>query len=349
MIGEWYEALVRPDSTIEESLRVLDRVGLKLVLVVDSDKRLLGVATDGDFRRGILDGVPIDRPIIDIMNSEPMTLAAGSGRGAALQMMSDLSINVLPVVNVQGQVEGAETLQDLVAPPKCETPVFIMAGGLGVRLQPLTEECPKPMLKVGGKPVLEILIEHCINFGFGKFILSTHYLPEVIREYFGDGHKLGAEIQYVHEDIPLGTAGALRLLPEDVTTPVLMMNGDILTKVDFSELLAHHVERKADITVAVRNYSVRIPYGVVWGDEEGISEIVEKPLQSYLISTGIYALNPDVIKSIGDGERIDMPDLVRRIMEKGGRICKFPIHEYWMDIGQMPDFQKAQIDYAERF
>jgi len=283
------------------------------------------------------------------MNPNPTTLRAGSGRGAVLRIMSELSINVLPVVNAHGQVEGVETLQDLVSPPIRETPIFIMAGGLGTRLQPLTEECPKPMLKIGGKPVLEILIEHCMNFGFGKFFLSTHFMPEVITEYFGSGENQGVDIQYVHEDTPLGTAGALRLLPESIDKPIVMMNGDILTKIDFTELLTHHVEREADITVAVRNYSVRIPFGVVWGDEDGVSEIVEKPLQSYLISTGIYVLDPAVIKLIADGECIDMPDLVRRVMSKGGCISKFPVHEYWLDIGQLPDFEKAQIDYIEQF
>lgn len=345
----WRRILVGPEDSVERALEVLDRAGLRLVIVVDAQQRLLGVATDGDFRRAILAHVPIDRPVRSIMNEDPTVMCLGSGRGAAMEAMSSLGINALPVIDEDRTVVGVETLQSLVAQPKRPNPVFIMAGGLGERLMPLTESCPKPMLRVGDKPVLQILMEHCINLGFANFFLSTHYLPELIRDHFKDGDDLGAAIKYVHEENPLGTAGALKLLPDKIEQPLIMMNGDILTKIDFNEMLMSHNAQEADITVAVRNYSVRIPYGVVRGDDTVVSEIEEKPLQTFLISTGIYVVSPCIIDLIDVDERIDMPDLLRRVMKNDGKVSKFPVHEYWLDIGQLPDFEQAQVDYLENF
>jgi NDP-sugar pyrophosphorylase family protein len=221
-----------------------------------------------------------------------------------------------------------------------------MAGGFGTRLRPLTDNCPKPMLKVGDKPILEILVRSFIKAGFVNFYISTHFMPEQIHEYFGNGSGLGVNIVYVHEDSPLGTGGALGLLPDDLpkNLPLIMINGDVLTTVDFKRLLTFHNENQADATMCVREYDYQVPYGVINGEGNKITSMVEKPIQRFFVNAGIYIVSPKVIQSVPANHKIDMPTLLEQHMQKTDNILMFPIHEYWLDIGRMDDFKRAQMD-----
>lgn len=220
-----------------------------------------------------------------------------------------------------------------------------MAGGFGKRLYPLTQDCPKPMLKVGGKPILELILQSLVDAGFHRFYISTHYLPEMIREHFGDGSKWKVSIQYVHEDEPLGTGGALGLLPAGaIELPMILMNGDLLTRVDYRSLLEFHQRHQGAATLCVSEYESQVPYGVIQSEGHRITQIVEKPIQRFFVSAGIYILSPELIGRVAPGRRIDMPTLLQQEIGAGREVSMFPVHEYWLDIGRMDDLRRAQED-----
>ena len=347
----WEKILIKPESTIHEALEIINNEALRVALVVDDKRKLLGVVTDGDIRRGLLKNLPLTARIDLVMNSSPVTAHKNSTRNQLNSLMEKYSILSIPLIEDECVV-GLETIQSINIRKKRANPVFIMAGGFGTRLRPLTDNCPKPMLKVGDKPILEIVLRGFISNGFSNFYISTHFMPEVIKNHFGDGSVLGASITYVHEDHPLGTGGALGLLPEDLSEDLslIMINGDILTNVDYERLLDFHNENTADMTVCVREYNYQVPYGVITGDGSKITSIVEKPIQSFFVNAGIYVIAPRVFKSIPKNYRIDMPALMEREMREEGNVLMFPVHEYWLDIGRMDDFQKAQHDiYSIRF
>jgi NDP-sugar pyrophosphorylase family protein len=228
--------------------------------------------------------------------------------------------------------------------------VFLMAGGFGKRLQPLTDHCPKPLLKVGDKPILELILEGFVKAGFHRFFISTHYRPEMIREGIGDGSRWGVSVEYVHEDEPLGTGGALGLLPhEQIQEPLFMMNGDLLTNLDFAKLLQFHEEHDGVATMCVREYEHRVPYGVIQTDGLRITSMVEKPAYRHFINAGIYVLSPEVVRGVARGRQVDMPTLLQEQMDQGRAVNMFPLHEYWLDIGRMEDFQRAQSEVAGLF
>ncbi|GLO59639.1 mannose-1-phosphate guanylyltransferase [Vibrio sp. MACH09] len=341
----WNNVLIKADSTIREALEIINNEALRVVLVINEHHELLGVVTDGDIRRGILDNLSLAAPVTEVMNTSPVTADVSTSREKLASLMESKGILSIPILS-QGKVVGLETLQGVLSKPKYDNPVFIMAGGFGTRLKPLTDNCPKPMLPIGGKPMLETVIRGFINAGFSNFYISTHYMPEQIKAYFGDGEKLGINIQYVHEDMPLGTGGALGLLPNDLPEdlPLIMINGDILTKVDFQRLLEFHSDNGADATMCVREYDYQIPYGVINGEGNKITSMVEKPVQRFFVNAGIYVVSPQVIQSVPKNHAIDMPTLLEQHMRERNNILMFPIHEYWLDIGRMDDFNRAQAD-----
>jgi dTDP-glucose pyrophosphorylase len=345
MSHSWKNVLIKPNSTIRDALEIINNEALQVALVVNEQDELLGVVTDGDIRRGLLKNLPLSSEISQVMNTSPTTADVSSSREELIDVMESKSILSIPVLN-EGKVVGLETLQGMLSRPKYDNPVFLMAGGFGTRLKPLTDTCPKPMLKIGGRPMLETVIRSFIKAGFVNFYISTHYMPEQIRSYFGDGAALGVNITYVHEDEPLGTGGALGLLPDDLSEglPLIMMNGDILTKVDFQRLLEFHVENDADATMCVREYDYQIPYGVINGEGSKITSMVEKPVQRFFVNAGIYVVSPRVIQSVPKNHRIDMPTLLEQHMSEREKVLMFPIHEYWLDIGRMDDFNRAQVD-----
>jgi dTDP-glucose pyrophosphorylase/predicted transcriptional regulator len=349
-VYDWTKIILNQSATMRDAIEVLNSEALRIVLVVDTDERLVGTITDGDIRRALLRHSTMDIILSELMNTEPTIANLTDGRDQLLQKMQELDLLQIPVVDSDGQVTGLETLQHLLEKKRYDNPVFLMAGGFGTRLRPLTEHTPKPMLNVGTKPILETILEQFIETGFYNFFISTHYMAEVVHAYFGDGSEWNVSIQYVHEKEPLGTAGALGLLPKNLPDlPIVMMNGDLLTKVDFIELLSYHNEHGGDATMCVREYDYQVPYGVVKADEHRITSIVEKPVQKFFVNAGIYVLAPSILNGV-DGEGfLDMPHLLSEKIKNNEQVNMFPLHEYWLDIGQMEQFEQAQIDSRNIF
>lgn len=339
----WKTVAVPPDTPLETAIGTLDKGGLGIVLVTDADGVLRGTVTDGDVRRALLRHKTMDTPVSEIMCATPQVADLNWSREKLLAVMESTRLLQLPVVDTGRRVVGIETLHDMLDRKRLDNPVFLMAGGFGKRLYPLTQDCPKPMLKVGDKPILELILQGFADAGFHRFYISTHYLPEVIRDHFGDGSRWNVSIQYVHEDLPLGTGGALGLLPHnEIDLPIFLMNGDLLTRVDYRSLLDFHERHEGSATLCVREYENQIPYGVIQSDGHRITQIVEKPVQRCFISAGIYMLSPELVRRVAPGERIDMPALLEREIGAGRDVNMFPVHEYWLDIGRMDDFQRAQ-------
>lgn len=346
----WESVLVSPETSLEDAVATLDRVALRIVLIVDDERRLLGTLTDGDVRRSLLKHLPLNIKVSEVMCASPQTVERGWSKERILALMEKYQLLQLPIVDAQRRVEGLETLHGLLHKKQYDNPVFLMAGGFGSRLRPLTQHCPKPLLKVGDKPILELILESFINAGFHRFFVSTHYMPEMIREYFGDGSRWGVSIRYVHEEQPLGTGGALGLLPHDeIDLPIFMMNGDLLTTLNFQNLLEFHQERPGVATMCVREYEQCIPYGVIQSEGHRVLSMVEKPVHRFFINAGIYLLSPELVKSVNPGTHIDMPTLLGQQIADGKDVNMFPVHEYWLDIGRMEDFQRAQSDITGLF
>lgn len=344
MSYDWRNVVVSPSAPVKAALETLNSEALRIVLVCDDAMTLLGVVTDGDIRRALLKGVGIDSDVRTIMNTSPVTVSKAVSRKDAVALMQSKSILAVPVVN-EGKLTGLQTLQQATSTQQYDNPVFIMAGGFGMRLRPLTDETPKPMLKVGERPILETLLLNFIKSGFSNFYISTHYLPDVIKNYFGDGSQWNVNITYVHEENPLGTGGALGLLPDSTPElPLIMVNGDVLTTVDFERVLDFHAKHNALATMCVREYDYQVPYGVIVGDGERIISMEEKPVQRFFVNAGIYVISPDVFKSVEKNRRIDMPTLLQNYIDKNEDVLMFPIHEYWLDIGRIDDFERAQLD-----
>ncbi len=345
MSYSWDKTLIKPNSTVKDALEKINNESLRVALVINDEYRLQGVVADGDIRRALLKGVNLESGIDKVMNSSPITVPRGTAKEEIIKLMEERNILFIPVVDTDDRVVGLETLQsNIFKKSHHDNPIFIMAGGFGTRLRPLTDNCPKPMLKVGEKPILEIVINRFIQAGFVNFFISPHYMPEVISQYFGDGTHLGVNITYVYEEEPLGTGGALGLLPETLSddTPLIMMNGDLLTSVDFEKILSFHQENNADATMCVREYEYQVPYGVVNGDGNRITSMEEKPTHRFFVNAGIYIVSPKIFKSVGKNFNIDMPSLLEMYMKEN--VLMFPIYEYWLDIGRKDDFQRAQHD-----
>ena len=342
---KWASALLKSDRTTQEAAELLTANSLRIVLVVDNENRLLGTVTDGDIRRALMTGNTMTAPVMMVMQKDPITMTQGDSRQQALQIMREKDLLHLPVLDSNGVVVGLETVRDLLFATQRPNPVLLMAGGFGRRLYPLTRDVPKPLLPVGEKPILQTILEQLVEGGLSHFFLAVHYHSEQVRAHFGDGSRWGVRIDYLEEREPLGTAGALGSLDRaKVDTPLLMMNGDLLTRLDFGQLLDYHEDHGGLATMCVREYDFQIPYGVVRGDGGQVAEITEKPVQKFFVNAGIYVLEPDILDQCRPKEAADMPDLLRLAMRKGGKVNMFPIHESWLDIGQMEEYQRAQID-----
>lgn len=344
MSYDWKNILIKPNQPIRDALQLIDSESLRIVIVVDEELHLLGVVTDGDVRRGLLNNLTIDSPVSSVMHTTPLTANLGTARKELVKLMENEQLLAIPLMKGD-KVAGLETLQRVGQYSKYENPVFLMAGGFGTRLRPLTDNCPKPLLKVGDKPILEIVLNSFIKAGFVNFYISTHYLPEMIRDHFGDGSKWNVKISYVHEEIPLGTGGALGLLPSDIPDlPLLLINGDVLTNVDFERVLDFHNKHNAAATMCVRDYEYQVPFGVINGEGNKIISMVEKPVQRFFVNAGIYVVSPMIRRSVAQNSRIDMPTLLEQFISQQANVMMFPIHEYWLDIGRIEDYHRAQTD-----
>ena len=345
----WKESVVLPTASVRDVMQVMDKSALQIAFVVDEGKRLLGAVTDGDVRRSILRGGDLSQSVTAIMSVHPIAALQGTDRAALLRLMKAKTIRQIPLVDEENHLVGLAQMEELLYRSKRDNAVVLMAGGLGTRLRPLTDKIPKPLLKVGAKPILETILESFLDGGFHRFYFAVNYKSRMIEDYFGDGSRFGAEIEYLHENKRMGTAGALYFLPEIPKEPILVMNGDLLTKVDFGELLDYHIEQAAIATMAVREYNYQVPYGVIDFDGEQITGIREKPSYSFFVNAGIYVLNPEAVARVDKEEFFDMPQLFDELIASGKKTTVFPVREYWLDIGRMDDFQRAQEEYGEMF
>jgi len=338
-----------PNATMKQVITAMEEVRAKIVIVVNDDNRLLGTVTDGDVRRAILKGAGFDDPVTKIMNSSPRVAGQGDDRATLVDLMRRNICRHIPILDQEGRIVGLESLDEIVEYSQSDSLVVLMAGGLGSRLMPLTENIPKPMLKVGGKPILQVILESFRSQGFSNFVVSLNYLGHLIKDHFGDGTKWGVNIEYVEEEKQLGTAGALSLLKNKIDTPLIVMNGDILTKVDFRQLIQFHEEHKAQATMCVREYHVEVPFGVIENDGHRIRSLQEKPRHRFLVNAGIYVIEPDVLGHVPENEHLDMPSLISSLVDRGQHACLFPMREYWLDVGRMDDFDRAQSEFLAEF
>jgi len=338
--------LVRPDASLREVIQIIDRGAAQIALVVDAKNKLLGVITDGDIRRAMLRNESLMGLAESIMFRDFRALPTTATEEEALAFMRLEKLHQIPAIDEQGRLVRLFLLEELIKPKKRPNPVVIMAGGEGKRLRPLTQDCPKPMLRVGGKPLLEIILEQCIDAGFQHFYLSVNYLKKQIQDYFGDGARWQVRIDYLEETQPLGTGGALSLLPQKPTEPLLVLNGDVLTRVDFGRLLRFHDEHQAAATLCVREHTTQIPYGVVRMDDLHVLTLIEKPVFSHYVNAGIYLLDPALLDLVPQDRFFDMPTLLEKAMQRQHRVSAFPIHEYWLDVGHPETLERAHGEWV---
>lgn len=348
-MDEWRKALISPNLKICEVIEIIDRNSQQIAVVTDEEGKLLGTVTDGDIRRGILKGISLNSAIGQIMNPHPVTIPRLTNRKSIINILRANKVRHLPVIDEARHVVGIERLDELLTESRSNGWVVIMAGGLGKRLEPLTNDCPKPMLKIGEKPVLQTILEQFIRQGFNRFCISIHYKSEQIKDYFGDGTKWGAEIHYIDEEKRMGTAGSLSLFPFETREPILVINGDILTRLSFEQLVDFHQEHQAKATIAVTTYDYQVPYGVIKANRGRLVGFEEKPVYTSFINAGIYVLNPEVLNDVPKNSYFDMNDLFEILLENNATVCVFPIREYWTDIGGMERFYQACKDYDNQF
>jgi len=339
---------IHPNQTIGESVQIIDIGAVQIALVVDEHKRLLGTVTDGDVRRGLLNGKNLESPVESVMHREFRSLSYGCAKEEALELMRTVQLHQVPILNNEGQVTDLLILDELLQPAALPNRIVIMAGGEGRRLRPHTENCPKPMLPIAGRPMLEIILEKCATDGLTEVYIAVHYLKEQIMDYFQDGGRLGLNIHYLEEKHPMGTAGALSLLPPGEHYPLLVINGDVLTRVDLTRLLRFHEECGDFATVCVREYTSRVPYGVVQTEDQRVVSIHEKPVFTHHINAGLYVLNSEIPAQMSPREYCNMTQLLENCINRGEQVSAFPIHEYWKDIGLHDTHQQANLEWVEK-
>ncbi|HEY9087656.1 MAG TPA: nucleotidyltransferase family protein [Anaerolineaceae bacterium] len=344
------QKLIIPASlSIAAAMEAMDRAGFGILLICGAERRLEGVLTDGDIRKAILRGDALDQPCGDIASRSPIIATDPVSPAEALDLMDNSRsyfVNQLPVLNAGGQVVDLVLRSDLIKVDHIPMSAVVMAGGEGTRLRPLTDSLPKPMLPVGDRPLLEIIIQRLRAAGIQNVNVTTHYKSEKIADYFGDGQKYGVDIRYINEETPLGTAGGLSLI-ETPKEPLLVINGDILTRVDFRAMLSFHRQHDAALTIGVRAYNFQVPYGVIECDGPDVRGVREKPVYSFFVNAGVYLLEPEAHQMIPAGQHFDMTDLMAVLLAQGKRVVSFPIVEYWQDIGQHTDYEQVQRDVQD--
>ena len=340
---------VDSNSIIKEALNIINRGGISIAVVVDDKFKVVGTITDGDIRRGLLSGLNLNDSIKNIYSKQPTLAHCNDSKETIVQKAISKMLYQIPIVDNEGKLVDIEDLATLLKVNTRRNRVILMAGGLGTRLRPLTENTPKPLLSVGNKPILETIIENFEKYGFSNITISVNYKADMIKEYFGDGSKFNVNIDYIEETKRLGTAGALSLIKQRPQEPFFVMNGDLLTNVNFTHLLDYHSFENSVATMCVREYDIQIPYGVIELDNHRIKSIEEKPIHKFFANAGIYVLSPQVFDYIPKNKFYDMPTLFEDILKDDIKALSFPIHEYWLDIGRMSDFEQAQSEYFRVF
>ena len=340
---------ISPQTSIKDALKIIDKGAIRIALVLDEGDKFLGTLSDGDIRRALLANSSLDDSIENVYFKNSITALKHESKENIIKKAIKNKIYQIPIVDENNYVCDVLDLATLLTTTKRKNKVILMAGGLGSRLRPLTDNTPKPLLKVGNKPILQTIIENFASHGFENIIISLNYKSQMIRDYFKDGSDSGVNIEYLEENKRLGTAGALSLLKDSPNEAFFVMNGDLLTNVNFSDLLDFHNFSGSTATMCVREYQYQIPYGVIQTDSENIISIEEKPINKFFVNAGIYLLNPDVLNQVPKDEFYDMPTLFEKLIEQQKKVLSFPIHEYWLDIGQHHDFTKANEEYDSVF
>lgn len=353
MNTDFEKLLVKEDTSLREAMAHAEANRCGIVLVVDDDQKLVGTITDGDVRRAILSDANLDEPVSVLLankagslNRGPITASERANRSELLRLFQEHKILHIPLVNQNGRVVGLSTLGDLVSGAEPQLQAVIMAGGVGSRLRPLTDKLPKPMLPMGDRPLLEVIVDGLKDAGIKNISLAVHHDSAKITDHFGDGKDFGVDITYANEERPMGTAGALGII-DTPTETTLVINGDILTRVDFRAMLAFHQEHGAELTIGVHEQNFQVPYGVIERDGVYVQGFSEKPVLKYFVNAGMYLLEPSAYEFIPNGGRYDMTDLIQRMIDEGRPVVAFPVHEYWIDIGQPDNYVKAQQDYLD--
>ncbi len=338
-------------STVKDALKIIDQGRIRIALVVNEDDSLIGTLTDGDIRRAMLNGIGLKDTIENIYCKDPLVASINDSRSYMVNLCKTNEIYQLPVLDNNGRVIRVEILNEGVNPNKYDNKVVLMVGGVGKRLRPLTNDTPKPMLHVGNRPILQTIVEQISHCGFSNIIMCVGYKSNIIQDFFGDGSKFGVNIEYIIEENKMGTVGALSLLSESQkpNKPFIVMNGDLLTSVSFSNLLDFHMSHDGEATISIKEYSLQVPYGIVEMQGEKVLSMKEKPVQKFFISAGIYVLNPSCINYIDKGKYFDINTLFEKLTNLNKVISAFPIREYWLDIGRIDEYNRANHEYHEVF
>jgi dTDP-glucose pyrophosphorylase len=342
------EVQVRFDAPIIRAIEIIDRSDAKIALVVDEAGKMVGSLTDGDVRRGLLKGFTVQSPVGEIMHANPQVMPAHSSKQQILDGMLLTEVKQMPLIAADGTLVGIaiyDALTGFIATPRPNR-VVIMAGGKGKRLLPITQDIPKPMVEVGGKPMLERIIQHFVRQGFSHFDIAVNYLSHVIEDYFGDGSKWECRIHYVREKEFLGTAGALSLIMPPPAEPFIVINGDIMTSVDFCGLLDYHTSCESMATVCARAHRVEVPFGVIQMKDNMMQAIVEKPVYEDLVSAGIYVLDPKALTYVPKNSVLDMPSLLQHLVQDNCKVAVFPMHEEWADVGRHDDLEQVKRNFS---
>ncbi|PLX51032.1 MAG: nucleotidyl transferase [Desulfobulbaceae bacterium] len=344
----WRQAILPASASCQQAIKNLDLVAIKIVMVVNGVGELEGTISDGDIRRGLLKGLDLNSPIASVINRNPLVVPPEMGRKMVMQLMIANKIQQIPVVDGSHHVVGLHLWDTITTPPTRSNMMVIMAGGMGTRLRPHTQNCPKPLLPVAGKPMLEHIIERAKLEGFSHFILSIHYLGKMIEDYFGDGGRLDVQIDYLRESSPLGTAGALGLLDPGPDIPFVVTNGDVITDIHYGELLDFHIRHNAAATMAVRVHEWQHPFGVVQTKGVEIVGFEEKPVARSHVNAGVYVLDPDALNVLSANVHCDMPTLFERLQAQGKRTVAYPMHEPWLDVGRPDDLAAARLSSTKK-
>ena len=344
----WRKAILPTHATIQQAISNLDQVAIKIVLVVNEAGELEGTISDGDIRRGLLKGLDLNSPIANVIHRNALVVPPDMGREMVMQLMVANKIQQIPAVDEHHHIVGLHLWDEIATPPVRPNLMVIMAGGIGTRLRPHTENCPKPLLLVAGKPMLEHIIERAKLEGFSHFVLAVHYLGQMIEDHFGNGDRLDVRIDYLREQSPLGTAGALGLLNPRPEAAFVVTNGDVITDIRYGELLDFHLRHNAAATMAVRVHEWQHPFGVVQTKGVEIVGFEEKPVARSHINAGVYALDPEALNALSADARCDMPTLFERLQEQSKRTVAYPMHEPWLDVGRPDDLSRANVENAKK-
>ena len=342
------EIKINQNASIKEALKVIDKGAIKVAVVLSDDGLLLGMLSDGDIRRALLKGMSLDDSITSIINKHPVVANINDTKERILELANEKKLHQIPIIS-NGKLIGIQDIREFLAPKNKPNKVILMVGGLGTRLRPLTNDVPKPMLDVGNKPILHTIVENFAKYGYTDIIMCVNYKSEIIKEYFGNGDKFGVKIEYVLESKRMGTAGALSLLKERPKDDFFVMNGDLLTNVNFEYLHEYHKDSNALASICIRKYEMQVPYGVVNVRANKVTSIEEKPTQSFFVSAGIYMFSPIVLDFIPKGVFYDMPTLFGELLKQGFAVYPFFIREYWLDIGKMDEYRRANDEYEGVF